>query len=430
MMNSTTDAVHAQYEELPYPARNPADEQTRLITTVTEPLAKMNHFCFRGRESFSRNFRALCAGCGTGDAAIYLAWQLRATNAEIVALDFSSASLAIAKARAEIRGLKNIRWVQASLLDLPQLDLGQFDYINSIGVLHHLPNPAAGLRALTSVLHDDGALALMVYAHYGRTAIYQVQELLRLLHTEKSPTTERLRQARALLQSLPADHWYWLWAGDDPEHLANQSDTELFDRLLHACDRAYTVPQLYEFLQSADLHLIEFVGEGAESATYYDPAKYLTDPELLRTVRAQPRATQHAIAELLYGRHLRHAFYASRRRDTVMMFANDGVVLVPAGPLETMGALLADSARNSTDANLHISTTAGSITLPREPAYIAWLAHLDGKKNARDLVTHALIASQLADTSEQRTRFTEQLRDVFVECHKLGWMYLRAHSSA
>jgi hypothetical protein len=36
--------------------------------------------------------------------------------------------------------------------------------------LHHLPDPQAGLRALCAVLKDDGALALMLYGKYGRTA--------------------------------------------------------------------------------------------------------------------------------------------------------------------------------------------------------------------------------------------------------------------
>jgi 2-polyprenyl-3-methyl-5-hydroxy-6-metoxy-1,4-benzoquinol methylase len=64
----------------------------------------------------------------------------------------SSASLAIAKKRAEIRGLTNIAWIHDSLLNLGRLGLGKFDYINCVGVLHHLENPDDGLRALLEVL--------------------------------------------------------------------------------------------------------------------------------------------------------------------------------------------------------------------------------------------------------------------------------------
>ena len=57
---------------------------------------------------------ALVAGGGTGDATIFLAEQLRGTNAEVVHLDMSQASIALAQARAQIRGLDNITWVQKS----------------------------------------------------------------------------------------------------------------------------------------------------------------------------------------------------------------------------------------------------------------------------------------------------------------------------
>ncbi len=59
--------------------------------------------------------------------------------------------------------------------------LGPFDYIDCCGVLHHLPDPAAGLRALLSVLAPGGGLGLMVYAPHGRTGVYMLQDALRLL---------------------------------------------------------------------------------------------------------------------------------------------------------------------------------------------------------------------------------------------------------
>jgi 2-polyprenyl-3-methyl-5-hydroxy-6-metoxy-1,4-benzoquinol methylase len=75
-----------------------------------------------------------------------LASQLAARGiaAEIIYLDLSSASLDIARARAAARRLENITFIQASLYELPERDLGKFDYIDCCGVLHHLPDPVAG----------------------------------------------------------------------------------------------------------------------------------------------------------------------------------------------------------------------------------------------------------------------------------------------
>ena len=54
-----------------------------------------------------------------------------------------------------------------------------FDLIVCTGVLHHLADPDAGLRALRSVLKPEGAMYLMVYAPYGRTGVYMLQDYCR-----------------------------------------------------------------------------------------------------------------------------------------------------------------------------------------------------------------------------------------------------------
>ena len=98
----------AQYEAYPYPARDPRDEKTRLITGSPSRLAEIDHYLFQGRLDLGQPFRALIAGGGTGDATVMLAQQLKdagAAQAEVVYLDLSRASRAIAEARVAARGL-------------------------------------------------------------------------------------------------------------------------------------------------------------------------------------------------------------------------------------------------------------------------------------------------------------------------------------
>ncbi|HXR88499.1 MAG TPA: tetratricopeptide repeat protein, partial [Stellaceae bacterium] len=133
--------VRGQYESLPFPARDPEGERYVRYVTPPDILAKVNQYCFGGTRDFQRGLHVLVAGCGTGDSVIWLGEQLRDTPSEIVALDLSSASIEIAAARAAMRTLTNIRFVNASLLEAPQLGLGSFDYISCLGVLHHLPDP-------------------------------------------------------------------------------------------------------------------------------------------------------------------------------------------------------------------------------------------------------------------------------------------------
>ena len=305
-----TAEVKSQYEDFPYPARDPEQEKRWLISTTLDPLAKINHYCYGGRGRIDGEFRSLVAGGGTGDSAIYLAEQLRERGARVPYLDSSRASAEIARRRAAVRGLDNIDWVQASLLDLPDLDLGEFDYINCSGVLHHLEDPAAGLAALLSALKEDGSLGIMVYGRYGREGIYQIQEIMSRIGGEQGDYSGRLRLAKSLLARLPESNWF-----ARSRHLFSDMDSDdcIVDAFLHARDRAYTVPELHAWLGEAGLHLTAFASRQAN----YRPETFIDDPELLRAIKALPAVEQQAIAELIDCSQTKHTFYASRSADRV-----------------------------------------------------------------------------------------------------------------
>ena len=147
------------------------------------------------------------AGGGTGFTTLQLGLQLRHRQPRLVYLDFSLASLETARFRAGLAGLAGlVEWVEASILDLPDLGLGQFDLIECSGVLHHLADPGAGLAVLAASLAPTGGLALMLYARVARTGIYQLQELLRLVNSGVADMEVELGNTFTLLAglSLPA----------------------------------------------------------------------------------------------------------------------------------------------------------------------------------------------------------------------------------
>ena len=154
-----SDLLRAQYEAYPYPARDPRDEARRLITGSPGHLDEVNHYVFGGRLDFSKPLRVLFAGGGTGDGTIMLAQQCADAGipAEITYIDLSDASRAIAERRADARGLTNISFHRGSLLELE--GFGPFDYIDCCGVLHHLEDPAAGLKSLFQYWHPAAASA-------------------------------------------------------------------------------------------------------------------------------------------------------------------------------------------------------------------------------------------------------------------------------
>ncbi|WP_296923344.1 methyltransferase [Polaromonas sp.] len=323
--------VRHQYEALPYPPCDPQDDHHRLAQTWLEDLPMINHYCFAGKQSFRQGFRALVAGGGTGDASIFLAEQLRGTNAQVVHLDMSAASIALAQERARIRSLTNISWVHDSLLNLPGLGLAPFDYINCSGVLHHLADPDLGLRALLGVLRTDeqpGSLGLMVYASTGRTGVYQMQSLLRMVNGTETDAQRKISTARALLASLPPGNWFL--RGEDLHHDHRMGDAGLYDLLLHSQDRSYSVGELIDWLGDGPgghgFHLS--FSDVQRGRAPYQPHMVLgrQPPPFIEALRRLPQRQQYEMAELMIGDIITHSFYATRHAGTIAPYGDPAYI--------------------------------------------------------------------------------------------------------
>ncbi|MGQ0662325.1 MAG: class I SAM-dependent methyltransferase [Pseudomonadota bacterium] len=317
------DPVAAQYEAYPYPSRDPEDERRRLVTGSPSHLDEVNHYVFGGRRDFRAPFRALIAGGGTGDATIMLAQQLtdRGAPAEVVYLDRSTAARRVAEARATARGLANLRFVTASLLDLPALGLGAFDYIDCCGVLHHLPDPGAGLAVLARSLAAGGGLGVMVYGEYGRTGIYPAQEMLRMIAGPELPPAERLAVARRLVDGLPAGNWL---KRNPIMAEARTGDAALFDLLLNAVDRAYRVEEVGALAARAGLRIAAFV-----PPALYEPETWIEDPVVRARLAGLDAPSRAAFAEQASGAIKVHIFYAVAADNPVAPPAADDPAAVP-----------------------------------------------------------------------------------------------------
>ena len=161
-----------------------------------------------------------------------------------------------------------------SLLDLPALGLGPFDYIDCCGVLHHLPVPSAGLAALVAVLAPGGGMGLMVYAPHGRTGVYMVQDALTLLAAPDQPPAARLDVARRAMRHLPESNWL-RFNRNFADHITG-GDAGLYDLLLNPRDRAFTVTGLRRVCSpTAGMAVTAFM-----EPMRYDPATWLPEPKL------------------------------------------------------------------------------------------------------------------------------------------------------
>jgi SAM-dependent methyltransferase len=409
---SVTDPVREQYETLPYPPRDPRDEAKRLVIGSPSHLAELNHFVFGGARDFAQPFRALVAGGGTGDAAIMLAQQLAdagAARAEVVYLDWSKASRAVAEARAQVRGLAHLRFVTGSLLELDSLGLGAFDYIDCCGVLHHLDDPAAGLAALKRAMTPSGGMGLMLYGALGRTGVYHVQALLAALGAADEKPQARLALARKLLAQLPQTNWL----KRNPfvsDHVA-EGDAGLHDLLLHGRDRAYEVEEIAALVDGAGLRLAAFVPPAR-----YDPAAYINDPVLLKRIAACSAIGRATFAERLAGNIKTHAFYVVAAGNAVAPPRADDLQAIPVW-------FDADPALRKALGSAALSLGIDGITLrfPLPPLAAAVAAQIDGRRPLREI--HAAVAAKAGPLDW--AAFSRQFAALYAALHGTGKLFLR-----
>lgn len=154
---SVLQQVRQIYEERPYPGRELRNADWNLA-----PVEWMQAL-WRPERGAAGPARILIAGCGTGDEAFSA--RRRFPAADIVAVDFSAASIALAReSERRRRSRRPIRFVAADLTSgrLAQKVGRDFDLILCHGVLTYVPAPAMALRNLTRCLAHDGALYLGV----------------------------------------------------------------------------------------------------------------------------------------------------------------------------------------------------------------------------------------------------------------------------
>ena len=138
------------YEKVPFsgfPSGSPPDEQVAAATT-----------------SRLSGARVLEAGCGMGKY-VRVASELGAKL--VVGLD---ASEAVRRARDVTQGRRNVLIVQGDLFHPPLR--GGFDFVYSVGVLHHTPDARRAFNSVASLVRPGGEMAVWLYPHSRRLGPY------------------------------------------------------------------------------------------------------------------------------------------------------------------------------------------------------------------------------------------------------------------
>jgi SAM-dependent methyltransferase len=245
-------AVAKLYDTYPFPPEPLLDEPPPGYNWRWNWLAAYS-FC-TGRKPDRQNVRILDAGCGTGVGTEYLV-HLN-PEAEITAIDLSAGALAVAKERCQRSGADRVQFHHLSLYDADQLS-GEFDLINCVGVLHHLPDPMRGIQALAKKLAPGGLMHIFVYAELGRWEIKLMQQAIALLQGEKrGDYRDGVAVGRQIFSALPEKNRL-VQREQERWSMENQRDECFADMYVHPQEIDYNIDTLFQLIDASGL---EFVG--------------------------------------------------------------------------------------------------------------------------------------------------------------------------
>ena len=302
--NLYTEFTYPKYDEKIDDISKPFLQSYNLFSF----LEQINYYNYSGTKHSFDNFKVLIAGSGVGNDLLQMNLLLsKYKNHKIVGIDLSPTCVNVVKKRIANYNAKNCEVHNISILDLDETMFGKFDYIICIGVLHHLENPTEGLNRLKSVLKDDGMLNVMVYGKIGRTGVYQMQDMLRLINssTNKHTYQQQISTFKNMYKSLPNTNWFKHTDKLISDH--KTSDEGIVDLLLHCQDVSYNVKELFEWIEKSNLQHVEFT-------PYYRWKYNYNNPKVPVSLENINKQCKYMINELYFGDIICHTFYLSNNK--------------------------------------------------------------------------------------------------------------------
>lgn len=298
-----SSAVAQLYDTYPFPPEPLLDEAPPGYNWRWQWPSAYS-FC-TGRQPDSTAARILDAGCGTGVGTEYLV-HLN-PDAEVVGIDLSAGAIDVATERCQRSGADRVTFHNLSIYDVDQVP-GEFDLINCVGVLHHMPDPVRGIQALAKKLKPGGIFHIFVYAELGRREIQLMQEAIALLQGPKrGDYKDGVAVGRSLFSSLPEENRLrkreeTRWA------LENQRDECFADMYVHPQEIDYNVKTLFDLIDASRLDFVGF-----SNPQYWDLQRLIGDnPELMARAEGLAERDRYRLVEVLDPELTHLEFFLSR----------------------------------------------------------------------------------------------------------------------
>ncbi|MFN9173132.1 MAG: class I SAM-dependent methyltransferase, partial [Synechocystis sp.] len=298
-------AVQSLYNTYPFPPEPVLNEPPPGYNWRWHWTA-VHNFC-TGRKPAKQAIRILDAGCGTGVGTEYLAYLN--PEAEICGVDLSEGALKVAQTRLQQSGVMR-DGVSFHHLPLEQADQlpGQFDYINCVGVLHHLPDPIAGIQALAAKLAPGGLFHIFVYAELGRWEIQLMQQAIALLQGKKrGDYRDGVAVGREIFASLPEQNRL-VKREKERWSLENHRDESFADMYVHPQETDYNIQTLFELIDAAGLEFLGF-----SNPDYWQLDRLLGKaPDLMERAKTLGERERYRLIELLDPEITHYEFFLAK----------------------------------------------------------------------------------------------------------------------
>jgi SAM-dependent methyltransferase len=398
-LHDVAENVRHFYDQYPYPRPIESLEKYRQNWQDLQRRRTDYHLFFPGRP-FKEEQSILIAGCGTSQAAKH---AMRWPTAQVTGIDVSATSVRCTEDLKQKYGLNNLRVLQLPIERVIDLETS-FDQIVCTGVLHHLQDPDAGLRALREVLKPDGAMHLMVYAPYGRTGVYMLQDFCRRLGIHA--TDVDIRDLIAALNLMPPGHPLKNLLREASEF---RQEAALADALLHPQDRAYSVPQLFDFIANAGLAF----GRWIKQAPYSLHCGVIAQiPQASRMAQLSP-VEQFAAVELFRGTMARHSVAVYRSdcpsdSQPISFAGDDWLRYVPIRMPDTI-CVQERLPAGAAGVLINRTHTYRDLLLPISPTEKRWLDAIDGNRCTGDILENKLPTSETISRIEEARAFFQRM---------------------
>ena len=322
-MEEVSSAVKRLYDTYPFPPDPLLDEPPPGYNwRWSWPVAYS--FC-TGQKPQNLDIRILDAGCGTGSSTEYLI-QLN-PEASVLGIDLSEGAIQTAIERCRRSGISTPgtpapEFGRLSLYDVGQLE-GQFDFINCVGVLHHLPDPIRGIQTLALKLAPRGLMHIFVYAELGRWEIQLMQKAIALLQAEKrGDYQDGVKIGRQIFEALPEKNRLVTYESKR-WGLENQRDECFADMYVHPQEIDYNIDNLFELIDASGLEFIGF-----SNPNYWNLERLIGDsPELLERANQLSDRQRYRLIELLDPEISHYEFFLGRSPLPLNKWSNDQELL-------------------------------------------------------------------------------------------------------